>query len=117
MDLLNEKWYLSKKKYPKLSNCKNYGTNPHDTSPKRMISTGGRYCFYYRSMQWDKILIKIDLFDVSPQELQAIIKERVTTKNGKIVFGYLRPYEVKWSLNIPDYLKRIVLHYYNQCPN
>ena len=57
---------------------------------------------------------RLDLYDLSPDELKVKINERMRKEWKVYVFGYIKQeIEKRHNLNIPDYLKRIVLFYYS----
>ena len=108
LDVDNNIWYRSDKQIrPDLV-----------LSRKCFVSIGGRYCWYHGYDRFNMFKnIKIDLFDAAPKELQNTIKKRINIQNAKSVYGYIRQLEPKWNVVFPDYLKRIVLCYFNDIPN
>ena len=102
-DVLDNKWYKS-------------GKVSYEINKSRMISTGGRYCYYYNHDSNPAFLGYIDLYDAFPEELKRKIQERMSVKNMRSSLGYCRKKEMNLNLIVPDYLKRIVFRYYNDLP-
>lgn len=104
LDVVEYEWYDSPKR------CHGIGKGTQYFVP----TNGGRYCYYYDDGHND--YCKIDLFDACPNNLQRKIQEKMTVKNTGCCFGYCREKEMELNLIVPDYLKRIVLRYYNELP-
>ena len=103
LDMIDKKWYKSDKIFSRLITSR-YGC---------FAASGGRYCYYLTE---NSRCFKIDLFEAAPIELQNKIKQRYEIKNNKICIGYCRENEKDLQLNIPDYLKRIILRYFHDIP-
>ncbi len=108
LDIIGKKWYKSDKKLPDYMYDDEYLT-----MEKWFVAAGNRYLhFYYEKEIHDRI----DLYDLAPEELKKMIDKRMKEEWKVYVFGFIKQsVEKKHNLNVPDYLKRIVLYYYHSC--
>ena len=75
------------------------------------VSVGDRYVHYVCGKDHHD---RIDLYDLAPDPLKRMIEMRLRNEWKIYVFGFIKQeIEKCYNLNVPDYLKRIVLSYYN----
>ena len=110
LDVIDKKWYKSEKKLPGYMTGDEYSA--FGDVFKCFVSVGDGYIHYYNAHKYD-IHDRISLYDLSPLDLQKKIEMRMRNKWKVYVFGFIKQeIESKYEINVPDYLKRIVLAYY-----